>query len=235
MEAHPLKNRYNTADYNEEVRPIFIAGYPNFSPNTHSKVRSFVRVGNQSSFVSTHPKQMAGVQDYREITEQHHPRKYHQRHRPSERDAVRQFDESEFDEREAQMYSSMSQADLKDHIVKNTNFEEHDQKDETQIIIDQLYKKFAKISSQYCELLKQVKQTDYIRGYDTSVSYSKMKELESIESKFNHPTHHQNTLLNLTLTATKEIDDMYKQEYSEFPIENFVKFVKKQFTEVFLK
>ena len=132
----------------------------------------------------------------------------------------------------------MSQADLKDHIMKNTNFEEHDQKDETQFIIDQLYKKFAKISGQYCELLKQVKQTDYIRGYNTSVSYSKIKELESIESKFNqtsYPPSHQSTLLKLILSATKEIDDMYKQEYSEFPIENFVKFVKKQFTEVFLK
>ena len=80
MEAHLLRNQYNTADYREEIHPALVSGYPNFSPNTHSKVRSFVGAGNQSSFVSNHPEQMAGVQGYHEIPEQHHPRKYQQRY-----------------------------------------------------------------------------------------------------------------------------------------------------------
>ena len=237
MEAHVLNNQYNTVEYRDDSHPAF-AGFSNISPNTYNKMRSFVNAGNQSSFVSNPQTQIAGVHDYNEMIEQHHPRKY-QRYRPNERDNMKQFDESELDEREAQMYSSMSQADLKNHIMENTNFEDHDQKDETQYFIDQIYQKLGKISRQYYDLVNKVKKTDYIRGYDTSVSYSKMKELENIETRFgrtsNASARTNSSLLKLVKTATKEIDDMHKQEYSEYPIENFVKFVKKQFTEVFLK
>lgn len=46
----------------------------------------------------------------------------------------------DFDEKEAQLFSSMSQAELKDHVIQNINADEYDQKDEADIIIEQLHK-----------------------------------------------------------------------------------------------
>ena len=90
---------------------------------------------------------------------------------------------TEFDEREAQLFSSMSQAELKDHVIQNLNSDEYDQKDEAEIIIEQLHKKIGKLSKQYLTLVKEVKKSDYIRGFNTSVSYAQLKELESIRDR----------------------------------------------------
>ena len=47
-------------------------------------------------------------------------------------------DTSDFDEREAQLFSSMSQAELKDHVIQNANMDEYEHKDQAEMIIEQL-------------------------------------------------------------------------------------------------
>lgn len=49
-------------------------------------------------------------------------------------------DNSELDIKEAQMFSSMSQAELRDHVIQNTNYDDYEQKEQSEVIIDQLHK-----------------------------------------------------------------------------------------------
>jgi len=46
----------------------------------------------------------------------------------------------EIDEREAQLFSSMSQTELKDHMIQNINAEDYNQQEEADFIIEQLHK-----------------------------------------------------------------------------------------------
>lgn len=80
----------------------------------------------------------------------------------------------------------MSQAELKNHVMQNANIDDYDQKDQQEKLIEQLLKKVGKLSNQYIKLAKAVKNSDYIRGYNTSVSQSQLRELEHIRDRFDN-------------------------------------------------
>lgn len=86
--------------------------------------------------------------------------------------------------------------------------------------------------------MKEVKKSDYIRGSHTSVSYAQIKELQMIKNKFEHESdssqQNSSDLLKIVKIAIAEIEELHKQSYSEYPIDEFVNFVKSKFTEVFL-
>ena len=97
--------------------------------------------------------------------------------------------------------------------------------------------KIAKLSSQYLDLIKQVKKSDYIRGFNTSVSYAQLKELENIRDRLdgnsNPENLSQNELIKSIHIAVQEIEDILMNQLDQYSIPEIVDFIKKQFYQVF--
>jgi hypothetical protein len=131
----------------------------------------------------------------------------------------------------------MSQAEIKNHFMQNASIDDYDQKDKQEKLIEQLLKKVGKLSNQYIKLAKVVKNTDYIRGYNTSVSQSQLRELEYIRDKFDNGSNinssSESDVLRNVKEATQEIESVLTQNGNSLSINDIIKYVKEKFYEVY--
>lgn len=136
MEAqYVYPNMGQNVDYHAQMQNM---NYFGASPNIYARPG---KQRNQSPYIVTHQMQFGGLRDYQEQHEQNRQARQTRYSRHADREITRQYEEnSDFDEKEAHMFSSMSQAELKDQIIQNVNYEDYEQKSESEILIDQLYK-----------------------------------------------------------------------------------------------
>jgi predicted RND superfamily exporter protein len=91
------------------------------------------------------------------------------------------------------------------------------------------------LRNQYIKLVKAVKNSDYIQGYNTSVSQSQMRELENIRDKFDNGSNINNSsesdVLRKIKEATQEIEGVLNQNGYSPSINDIIKYVKEKFYE----
>lgn len=96
----------------------------------------------------------------------------------------------------------------------------------------------AKLSKQYVNLIKAVKKSDYIRGFNTSVSSAQLKELENIRDRFdtnsNTDSAKESDIFKAVKAATQEIEEVLSQNGNSLSTNDIIKYVKNQFYQVFI-
>ena len=97
--------------------------------------------------------------------------------------------------------------------------------------------KIAKLSKQYINLVEIVKKSDYIRGFNTSVSYAQLKELENIHDRLdgngNSENYSHGEVMKSIKLAVQEIEEVLMNQSDQYSIPEIVDFIKKQFYQVF--
>jgi len=123
--------------------------------------------------------------------------------------------------------------------MQNINSEDYDQRDQSEIIIEQLHKKIGKLSKQYLNLVKEVKKSDYMRGYNTSVSYAHLKELESIRDKFDSMSNSESVadgdFIKKVKSTIEEIEDVLTQNGNSYSINSIIEYVKEKVYQLYIQ
>ncbi|CAI2380107.1 unnamed protein product [Moneuplotes crassus] len=215
---HPRERRYNQARV-----------YNQASPNMHNPHSMDQQMMNQQ--YRTNP-------DFPHQQESHsRSRKLYTMNRGGSK-YVHTPEYNDIDEQEAQLFTSLSQAELKDHVIQNINSDDYDQQDQSEMIIQQLHKKLGKLSRQYLKLIGVIKKSDYIRGSNTTVSYAQLKELENIgdrlDSNSQADTSRDNDIFKAIGDTIKEIEDHLNHHGNSYSCNDIIKYIKQKLNEVYI-
>ena len=88
-------------------------------------------------------------------------------------------------------------------------------------------------------MVKEVKKSDYIRGFNTSVSHTQLKELENIrdrlDGKAQSDTSKDSDIFKAVQNATQEIEEVLTEHGNSFSINQIIDLVKKKFHDVYIE